>query len=173
MSVPQICTVESSPFHLKALRNFLPFWISRGPFFPFFPFRPREQTENKNNHRSTWKDVKHRSIVRANARLVDVDSILPYHLLKTPTKMPTRFSKNRKSRGHVSAGHGRIGEYHGVAACKKKKEPERVDGHSAADTGKCRGRIGTSRDCTLHGVTSLDFQQKRKRCEQGRELVAV
>lgn len=25
-------------------------------------------------------------------------------------KMPSRFSKNRKARGHVSAGHGRVGE---------------------------------------------------------------
>ncbi|KAI8056816.1 putative 60S ribosomal protein L27A [Syncephalis plumigaleata] len=25
--------------------------------------------------------------------------------------MPTRFKKNRKSRGHVSAGHGRIGKH--------------------------------------------------------------
>jgi hypothetical protein len=27
------------------------------------------------------------------------------------TKMPSRFSKTRKARGHVSAGHGRIGEF--------------------------------------------------------------
>merc|ERR1711977_485057 len=26
-------------------------------------------------------------------------------------KMPTRFHKNRKKRGHVSAGHGRIGKH--------------------------------------------------------------
>merc|ERR1711862_240257 len=28
-----------------------------------------------------------------------------------PVVMPTRFSKNRKKRGHVSAGHGRIGKH--------------------------------------------------------------
>ena len=26
-------------------------------------------------------------------------------------KMPTRFAKNRKKRGHVSAGHGRVGKH--------------------------------------------------------------
>lgn len=29
----------------------------------------------------------------------------------SPDTMPTRFSKTRKHRGHVSAGHGRVGKH--------------------------------------------------------------
>ena len=33
------------------------------------------------------------------------------HNAHTHTKQPSRLSKNRKKRGHVSAGHGRIGKH--------------------------------------------------------------
>jgi hypothetical protein len=32
-------------------------------------------------------------------------------LTLTDSLVPTRFSKNRKKRGHVSAGHGRVGKH--------------------------------------------------------------
>jgi len=35
----------------------------------------------------------------------------PLHPKQNLTKMTTRFKKNRKKRGHVSAGHGRIGKH--------------------------------------------------------------
>jgi large subunit ribosomal protein L27Ae len=35
--------------------------------------------------------------------------------------MPARFSKNRKKRGHVSAGHGRIGKHRKHPGLKQKR----------------------------------------------------
>merc|ERR550532_3092467 len=40
--------------------------------------------------------------------VVLVSRIFPFFSLP---KMPTRYHKNRKKRGHVSAGHGRVGKH--------------------------------------------------------------
>jgi hypothetical protein len=68
--------------------------------------------------------------------------------------MPSRFHKNRKARGHVSAGHGRIGEYtieaRAVIMQKKGRGGEQKDGD---DGGVSKGsKVGGSIMVALNGV---------------------
>lgn len=48
------------------------------------------------------------SLDGSNAVWMDLDACI---LIDVEQKMPTHLSKTRKHRGHVSAGHGRVGKH--------------------------------------------------------------